>query len=59
MGREGKTWGRAVWLGGRLGTEGVVLDWLFGGPVTPLNGLIEQAAECTTHISSTYPLLAT
>lgn len=57
MGREEKTWGGAVWLEGRLGTEGVILDWLFKRPVTHLNGLIEQTAECTTPISSTYPLL--
>lgn len=38
MGREGKTWGGAVWLGGRLGTDGVILDWLFRRPVTPLMG---------------------
>lgn len=56
--KQRKDLGRSNLVRGHgLGTEGVILDWLFGRTVTHPNGLTEHTAEFTTAISSTDPSL--
>lgn len=54
--KQKKDLGRSNLVGDReLGTEGIILDRLFGRIVIHPNGLIEQTAELTTAISSSDP----